>query len=49
MPRALQLHPRDNVAVVLSNVQAGEEVRVATEEGEIRLIAGERIFPLGIR
>lgn len=46
MPRALQLNPRDNVGVVLSNVRAGEEVLVATGQGKVKIVAGEDI-PFG--
>ncbi|MDA8226978.1 MAG: UxaA family hydrolase [Desulfitobacterium hafniense] len=37
MAKALQIDPRDNVAVVLSDVQAEEEVLVNTESGAVSL------------
>ncbi|MCL4514691.1 MAG: UxaA family hydrolase [Firmicutes bacterium] len=43
MPRALKINPRDNVAVVLNDVQSGEEVVVNGEEETIRLTAREEI------
>ncbi|MEW8958389.1 MAG: UxaA family hydrolase [Moorella sp. (in: firmicutes)] len=45
MAEALQLNPRDNVAVVLSNVRGGEEVKVIGRE-TLKLTAKEDI-PFG--
>lgn len=42
MAQALQLNPRDNVAVVLSHVRVGEEVKVAAQEG-LKITAREDI------
>lgn len=39
MVNALQIHPQDNVAVVLSDIKAGEPVQAMTETGAIELIA----------
>ncbi len=43
MPKALQINPRDNVAVLLNEVRAGEEVTVKTENEVIRLNAQDNI------
>jgi altronate dehydratase small subunit len=46
MAKALQIHHRDNVAVVLSDVKQGEEVLANTEAGVISLKAKNDI-PFG--
>jgi len=43
VPKALQINPRDNVAVLLNEVRAGEEVTVKTENEVIRLNAQDNI------
>jgi hypothetical protein len=43
MAKALKIHPRDNVAVVLADVGPGEEINVATDGEEIRLRARQAI------
>lgn len=39
MPKALRIDPRDNVAVVLAEVEKGEEVTIDTENGAVSLNA----------
>lgn len=43
VPRALKIHPRDNVAVVLNDVKAGEEVTVNAGKEVIKITAREDI------
>ncbi len=46
MAKALQIHPADNVAVVLSDVQAEEEIVVNAELG-ILTIKAKNAIPFG--
>lgn len=46
MAKALQIHPNDNVAVVLSEIKQGEEITVNTENGLTNLQAKDAI-PFG--
>lgn len=46
MGRALQIHPRDNVAVVLSDIHEGEEILVNREGGGLTVCAA-RAIPFG--
>lgn len=46
MPKGLRIDPRDNVAVVLADVQKGEEITVDTEKGALCLKAAGSI-PFG--
>ncbi len=46
--RALVMHPSDNVATAVEEIEAGEEVRVPMEEGVVSLEARERI-PFGFK
>ncbi len=49
MPRrALVMHPGDNVATAVEEIQAGEEVRVPVGRQAVTLRAGERI-PFGFK
>lgn len=43
MTKALKINPRDNVAVVLSEVKAGGTVEINSEPGIIRIVANEDI------
>lgn len=46
MGRAIRMHPEDNVATVLSDVDAGQEVEVEGTGEQIRIEAGESV-PFG--
>ncbi len=46
MKKAISLHPKDNVATLLANVNPGEEVQVLLGEATSNLIAGENL-PFG--
>lgn len=46
MPKALRIDPRDNVAVVLANIQEGEEITIDTEKEALCLKANGKI-PFG--
>lgn len=46
MAKALQIHPDDNVAVVLADVKQGEEVLVNSEKG-LQNIKAKNDIPFG--
>ncbi len=46
--RALIMHPTDNVATAVEEIESGEEVRVPMEDGVVSLEAQERI-PFGFK
>lgn len=44
MPKALQIDPRDNVAVVLSDIKSGDLLTIVTEKGVMEITANTDII-----